>query len=83
MRLWQVATPVECSNACGCDMKHKLQISGVSVAVSLFYLLVQWRGRTALMRASEGGHVDVVKELLGAQAGVDLQDEVCCLYLQL
>ena len=38
---------------------------------------------TALMQASAGGHMDVVKELLRARAGVDLQDEVCCLYLLL
>ena len=38
---------------------------------------------TALMQASAGGHMDVVKELLRVQAGVDLQDEVCCLYLHL
>ena len=44
---------------------------------------VQWEGRTALMEASEGGYLDVMKELLRAQAGVDLQDEVCCRYLQL
>ena len=31
------------------------------------------------MRASEGGYLDVVKELLRAQAGVDIEDEVCCL----
>ena len=53
------------------------------MAISFFYLLVQWEGRTALMWASESGHMDVVKELLRAQAGVDLQDEVCCLYLHL
>ena len=29
------------------------------------------------MRASEGGYLDVVKELLRAQAGVDIEDEVC------
>ena len=52
------------------------------MAVSLFYLLVQWEGRTALMWASAGDHVDVVKELLRARAGVDLKDEVYCLYLQ-
>ena len=44
---------------------------------------MQWGGRTALMHASEDGHIDVVKELLRARAGVDLQDEVCCLYLLL
>ena len=38
---------------------------------------VQWEGRTALMWASEGGCLDVVKELLRAQAGVDMQDKVC------
>ena len=53
------------------------------MAVSLSSSLIQWEGRTALMLASAGGHVDVVKELLGARAGVDLQDEVCCLYLLL
>ena len=52
------------------------------MAISLS-ISVQWRGRTALMHASEGGHMDVVKELLRARAGVDLEDEVCCLYLQL
>ena len=31
------------------------------------------------MRACKGGYLDVVKELLRAQAGVDLQDEACCL----
>ena len=35
------------------------------------------------MQASAGGHMDVVKELLRARVGVDLQDEVCCLYLRL
>ena len=44
---------------------------------------VQWEGRTALMKASEGDYLHVVKELLRAQAGVDLQDEVCCLYIPL
>ena len=53
------------------------------MAISLSTSLVQWRGRTALMQASKGGHIDVVKELLRARAGVDLRDEVCCLYLQL
>ena len=42
-----------------------------------FYVHVQWEGRTALMEASEGGHLDVVKELIGAQADVEQQDEVC------
>ena len=37
----------------------------------------QWRGRTALMPASGGGHLDVVKELLKAQADVNARDEVC------
>ena len=31
------------------------------------------------MLASEGGHLDVVKELLKAQADVNAQDEVCSL----
>ena len=43
-------------------------------------LHVQWEGRTALMQASEGGHLGVVKELVGAQTGVDEQDEVCSLH---
>ena len=68
---------------CGCDMKHKLYIPGQSVAIYLSISPVQWEGRTALMAASKGGYLGVVKELLRAQAGVDLQDEVCCLYLQL
>ena len=29
------------------------------------------------MRASGGGYLDIVKELLRAQADVDMQDEVC------
>ena len=29
------------------------------------------------MWASEGGYLDVVKELLRAQAGVDMEDKVC------
>jgi len=41
---------------------------------SLSYM--QWRGRTALTLASKGGHLDVVKELLKAQADVNAQDEV-------
>ena len=41
---------------------------------SLSYM--QWRGRTALMVASEGGHLDVVNELLKAQEDVNAQDEV-------
>ena len=39
---------------------------------------MQWEGRTALMQASEGGYLEVVKVLLRAKAGVDMQDEVCC-----
>ena len=35
------------------------------------------------MQACKDGYLDVVKELLRAQADVDLQDEVWCLYLQL
>ena len=42
------------------------------------YLHVQWK-RTAVMQASEGGHLGVAKELVEAQAGVDEQDEVCSL----
>ena len=38
---------------------------------------VQSRERTALMWASEGGYLDVVKELLKAQAVVDMEDKVC------
>ena len=34
-------------------------------------------GVTALMLASEGGHLDVVKELLQVQADVNVQNEVC------
>jgi len=38
--------------------------------------IMKWRGRTALMSASMGGHLDVISELLNAQADVDVQDEV-------
>ena len=31
------------------------------------------------MLASKGGHLDVVRELLSAQADVNVQDEVCSL----
>ena len=41
-----------------------------------FCVFVQWEGRTALMQASGSGHLGVVKELVGAQADVDQQDEV-------
>ena len=44
---------------------------------SLSYM--QWKGRTALMLASKGGHLDVVSELLKAQADVNALDEVCSL----
>ena len=64
---------------CGCDMKHKLYIPGQSVAIYLSISHVQWEGGTALMQASDGGHLGVVKELVGAQASVDEQDEVCSL----
>lgn len=40
---------------------------------------MQWEGRTALMLANKGGHLNLVKELVGAQAGVNKQDEVCSL----
>ena len=43
------------------------------------YFHVQWEGRTALIQASMGGHLGVAKELVGAQAGVDEEDEVCSL----
>ena len=33
-------------------------------------------GQTALMLASDGGHIDVVQLLLSSGAQVDLQDEV-------
>ena len=46
---------------------------------SSFHPFVQWEGRTALMLANKGGHLDLVKELVGAQADVDEQDEVCSL----
>ena len=45
----------------------------------LFSLSYMQYGRTALMLASEGGHLDVVRELLKAQADVNAQDEVCSL----
>ena len=35
------------------------------------------------MRASEGGYLDIVKELLKAQADVDMEDEVCRLCQEL
>ena len=39
------------------------------------YLLVQ-DGRTALMWASEGGHIEIVKSLLLRGADVNIQDKV-------
>ena len=38
---------------------------------------MQWNEGTALISASMGGHLDVVKELLKAQANVNVQDKVC------
>ena len=52
----------------GCDMNDYVRFTVSHV---------QSRGRTALMWASEGGYLDVVKEVLRAQAGVDMEDEVC------
>jgi len=37
---------------------------------------MQWK-RTALMLASEGGYLDVVRELLKSQADVNAQERVC------
>ena len=37
---------------------------------------MQWQESTALMLASEEGHLDVVRELLRAEADVNAQDEV-------
>lgn len=37
---------------------------------------VQWQESTALMLASEEGHLDVVMELLEANADINTQDEV-------
>ena len=52
----------------------------MSVLLLLLFSLsyMQWR-KTALMLASVGGHLDVVRELLKAQADVNAQDEVCSL----
>ena len=58
---WQLVTTC---NDTHCDIRY-------------FCLHVQWEGRTALVWASQGGYLDVVKELLRAQAGVDMRDEVC------
>lgn len=38
---------------------------------------MQWDERTALMSAIMGDHLDVVRELLKAQADVNVQDKVC------
>ena len=43
------------------------------------FVFSQWE-RTALILASEGGHLDVVRELLKAQADVNVQDMVCSLH---
>ena len=52
--------------------------SDVLLLLLLFSLsYMQWRKKTALMLASEGGHLDVVRELLKAQADVNAQDWVC------
>ena len=45
----------------------------------LFSLSYTQERMTALMLASVGGHLDVVRELLKAQADVNAQDEVCSL----
>ena len=54
-------------------------IMTLRAAAFAFSLNMQWRRRTALMLASVGGHLDVVRELLKAQADVNAQDEVCSL----
>ena len=73
---WETTRECNYENLC-CKFLYSLWQFPLSISH------VQWKGMTALMEASEGGYLDVVKEVLRAQAGVDLQDEVCCLYLQL
>ena len=46
--------------------------------ILLFSISLQWT-RTALMLASEGDHLDVVRELLKSQADVNVQEYVCSL----
>ena len=48
-------------------------------SMRFLYLHVQWKGRAAVMQASGGGHLGVVKELVGAQADLNEQEKVCSL----
>ena len=57
---------------------RKCQLSGfmfITVMILSSHFIAQ-DGRTALMRASDKGHVDVVQPLLSVGAQVDRQDKV-------
>ena len=76
MDLYHLHSRTNCEFTVSCQFHDHSDVL-LLLLLSLSYM--QGRGRTALMLASEGGHLDVVKELLRAQADVNVQDEVCSL----
>ena len=47
--------------------------------------IVYQEGRTALLRASDKGHMDIAKYLVDMKAGLDIQNKVsiCCVHAQM
>ena len=76
MDLYHLHSRTNCQFTVSCQFHDHSDVL-LLLLFSLSYM--QWQGRTALMLASEGGHLDVLKELLHAQADVNVQDEVCSL----
>ena len=56
-------------------MSHCMSVCGAT-AVHTHLITMQWRRRTALMQAAEGGHTNAVSVLAQAGAGLDNQDWV-------
>ena len=55
---------------------YTIQLSVFMLIPVIIPVLSRQDGQTALMLASDGGHIDVVQLLLSSGAQVDLQDEV-------
>ena len=55
---------------------YTIQLSVFMLIPVIIPVLSPQDGQTALMLASDGGHIDVVQLLLSSGAQVDLQDEV-------
>ena len=56
-------------------MSHCMSVCGAT-AVHTHLITMQWRSRTALMWAAEGGHTNAVSVLAQAGAALDIQNEV-------